>query len=185
MGFLPTGYEAPKASSSYMRFEEGKNRFRVVSDAVFGFEYWTQDNKPVRLKEMPKEAPKDIRDDSAIKHFWAFVVIDRKDLSGVKILEITQGGIMRSMESLLADAEWGDPKGYDLTISRTGKGLETRYETMPNPHKELDKEEKELIKNTKVKLEALFYGENPFDEKWQAPAKIVEPDEVKIEDVPF
>lgn len=193
MAFLPKNYEAPKSASSYMKLEEGNNKFRIVSEAVIGFEYWNENNKPVRLKENPSEKPADIRlnEDGSytIKHFWAFVVIDRNDLSGVKILELTQPGIMRNIEDLINSEDWGNIEDYDITINRKGKGLETRYTVQPSPHKPLTKEEKEMVKNSPVNLEALFYNENPFDKNWEAPAPIPEAtdnsEEVNVKDVPF
>jgi hypothetical protein len=188
MSFLPTNYKAPKAQNNYMRLEEGKNKFRIVSDAIFGFEYWKEDGKPMRLKQAPIEKPKDIRlnDDGSytIKHFWAFSVINRNDLGGViQVLELTQPSIMRNIQDLINSEDWGDPKGYDITIARTGKGLETRYTVQPSPHKELTKEEKDLIKKTTVNLEVLFTGGNPFEDKVKiAP---VDDEEVELKDIPF
>ena len=164
--FLPEGYKAPKADGNYMKFLEGQNKFRIVSPATVGYEYWTDDNKPVRLKEYPQTKPADIRlaDDSSysIKHFWAFSVLDRKD-EKVKILEITQASIMRNIEDLVMNEEWGDPTKYDITVSRTGSGMETRYTVQPSPHKELNAEEKSLVARMEINLEALFKGDNPFD----------------------
>ena len=151
---------------NYMKFEEGQNKFRIVSSAVVGFEYWNNDNKPVRLKEAPKELPKDIRKnkdgESRVKHFWAFVVIDRKD-SRIKICELTQASIMQAIKALVDNSDWGDPKEYDITVSRSGEGLDTKYTVQPSPHKDLTSDEVELINNTKVNLNALFTGENPFE----------------------
>ena len=198
MGFLPKDYEAPKGSSNYLKLEEGQNKFRIVSDAVIGYEYWTDANKPVRLKEHPTTKPTDIRvkDDGSyeVKHFWAFIVLDRKDAK-VKILEITQASIMRNIEELFLNEEWGDPKQYDLNISRTGSGMETRYTVQPSPTKELTKEEKSLVARMEIDLNALFEGENPFDgvkvetgEKTPPQGKSEATDdsgEVKMEDIPF
>jgi len=197
MGFLPKNYEVPKGSGNYLKLEEGQNKFRVVSSAIIGYEYWTSDNKPVRLKEYPQTKPADIRveDNSsyAIKHFWAFVVLDRKDAK-VKILEITQASIMRQIEDLVVNEEWGDPKKYDITISRTGSGMETRYTVQPSPEKPLTAEEKSLVARTEINLNALYSGENPFDgvkvesgEKTPPRGKSESTDdsEVKLEDIPF
>jgi hypothetical protein len=187
MSFLPKGYSAPKTSGSYMKFEEGMNKFRIVTDAVTGFEYWDTNNKPKRLREMPREIPKDIRGDSAIKHFWAFGVINRWN-NQIQILEITQAGIMRDVTALFENPDWGDPKGYDLNIQRTGKGLETKYTTQPSPHKALTPEEQKLIQETKINLENLFYGEDPFG-NFVPPAeeeKIPLPEEeINTNDIPF
>lgn len=172
--FLPKNYEAPKQSSNYFKFEEGPNKFRIVSEAIVGWEYWTNDNKPIRLKENPREIPKDIRADSAIKHFWAFTVLDRKD-GTAKILEITQSTIQRALQALIEDQDWGDPSSYDITITRTGKGLETTYTVQPSPQKPLTKEEQSVVARTEIDLNALFKGESPFEKQ----------DEVVIDSIPF
>lgn len=181
--FLPKGAEAPKENSNYLKLIEGTIRFRVVSPAIYGYEYWTENNKPVRLKEYPKTKPADVRIEKDgsynVKHFWAFSVLDRED-GRVKIFEITQNGVKRAIESLLQDADWGEPTEYDIKITGEGKGLERRYTVNPVPHKPLTAEEKSIVARTEINLEALFTGANPFDEKI---AKMEE--EIKLEDVPF
>lgn len=78
--FLPSDYSIPKSSNGYMKFKKGTNRFRILSHAITGFEYWNKDNKPVRQKTKFDFIPQDIKwnDDgtpSQIRHFWAFVII--------------------------------------------------------------------------------------------------------------
>jgi hypothetical protein len=187
MAFLPPGAEAPKENSNYLKLIEGTIKFRVVSEAIYGYEYWTEDKKPVRLKQYPKEKPADIRVESnstyTIKHFWAFKVLDRED-GKVKIFEITQNGVKRDIEALLQDADWGEPTEYDIKITGEGKGLERRYTVNPVPHKPLTAEEKSLVARTEINLQALFKGENPFDPK----VEIIEPEEEKeitLDSVPF
>jgi hypothetical protein len=175
MSFLPTNFEKPTTNSLYMKFEDGDNRFRIVSPSIFGYEYWTANNKPVRMKKAPTVKPADVRinDDGSysVKPFLAFAVIDRADLGGViKILEITQKSIMADIEHYVTDADWGEPTGYDIVVTRKGKGMETRYTTMPKPATPLTPEEQELIKKTKVNLEALFVNEDPF--KWEGVAEV-------------
>lgn len=178
MSFLPTGAEAPKESGNYLKLIEGSIKFRVVSEAVFGYEYWTNDKKPVRLHENPKTKPTDIRlnDDGSytVKHFWAFKVLDRAD-GTVKIFEITQNGIKRDIESLLQNADWGEPTGYDITIVGVGKGLERRYTVQPSPHKELTADEKSLVARMEIDLNALFDGADPYKKG----------DEINLADIPF
>lgn len=58
-GFLPTGYAVPKAPSDYMKFEDGKNKFRILSAPLMGFMYWTKDKKPVRQAEPFEGTPAD------------------------------------------------------------------------------------------------------------------------------
>jgi len=168
MSFLPKGTKIPESNSNYLKLKEGDNKFRIVSNAVVGYEYWTTEGKPVRLAESPQEKPNDIRmndDDSyTIKYFWAFSVLDR-ETGTVKILEITQKTILGAIDHLINDSEWGDPLGYDITINRTGQKLLTEYTVTPSPHKPLTAEEKSIVARTEIDLNALFKGGNPFNKQ--------------------
>jgi len=183
MSFLPEGYEPPKGSSLYMKFQDGVNKFRAVSNVLVGYEYWSRENKPVRLRQLPETRPADLRQDkdgkdAPIKHFWSFIVIDRAD-NTVKLLMITQSSVMNQINDLLTNEDWGDPKDYDLTVVRKGKDLETKYSTQPSPRKPLSKEEKELVEKSDLDLAKMIFGdrkEEPNEEVDQ---------EVKIEDIPF
>lgn len=178
MAFLEKGYKVPKEKGNYYKFQQGDNQFRIVSDAIAGFEYWNTSGKPVRLAERPSEIPKDIRfeDDSTykIKPFMSFVVIDRED-GAVRIMQITQKGIMETITALYNNPKWGDPKEYDIVVNRQGEGLDTKYSTTPDPKEPLTAEEKSKVSRMEIDLNKLFAGENPFEQK----------SEVKIEDVPF
>ena len=62
--FLPPDYSLPKPPSQYMKWQEGSNKFRVLSDQMItGYEWWTNANKPQRSKEFPKEIPLDLQAD--------------------------------------------------------------------------------------------------------------------------
>jgi hypothetical protein len=72
----------------------------------------------------------DIKENGKVKEFWAFVVFDFAD-SKVKILELTQNTIKDQIFALARDEDFGDPKTYELKITRTGKDLETKYMCKP------------------------------------------------------
>lgn len=150
-GFLPSDYTEPEGD--YMKLQLGENTFRVLSKAVTGFLYWTEDNKPVRAKEDWAITPKDIRMDKGeptpIKHFWVFAVWNNR-AKKVQVLEITQKTIQASMKAYIRNEKWGDPKGYDFTITRTGSGMDTEYVTMANPHSPA------VETTVNVNLEAIF-----------------------------
>lgn len=168
MTFLQQGYEIPKASSNYMKLQKGTNRFRILSSAIVGYEYWNVDNKPIRQRQKPTATPADIRvgDDGGptdFKHFWAFVVWDYSD-SAVKILEITQATIQRAMK-IKIDNRKGDAKSYDFVITRTGDSLSTEYDTDVTDPAPLSQEAEKAYKARPVNLEALFEGKDPFEVK--------------------
>jgi hypothetical protein len=39
----------------------------------------------------------------------------------VQILEITQASIRKALEELEANEDWGDLRGYDITVKREGE----------------------------------------------------------------
>lgn len=160
MTFLKKGYKLPEQESSYMRLEEGDNTFRVLSSAITGWEWWVEvegKRKPMRVKSQ-KEVPVE---HAEAKHFWSFVVFNRNK-EQVQILELTQRTIMTAIERLVANEKWGDPKEYDINVSRSGKELDTSYTTMPEPKEELDEGVVQMYKDMDIKLEALFEGKDPF-----------------------
>lgn len=161
--FLPESYKAP--SKGYLKLQEGDNLFRVLSSAVVGYEYFTEENKPIRSKVPFKSTPgikiKDGKPESP-KHFWAFAVWNYAT-DAVEILQLTQSTIRDAIQNLVQDEDWGNPKGYDIKITRSGSGLSTEYAVSPKPHKEVSPEIKSAYEAKTINLEALFDGKNPFE----------------------
>ena len=149
-----------------MKFEKGDNKFRVLGSAIIGWEWWEDKEdggrKPIRVR-MDQDKP----NDPDVKHFWAFPVWNYQD-ERFQILEITQKGIQKSLKTLAQNPKWGDPKEYDIIVTRTGDGMDTEYQTVPDPKEKLNPN----IKIISINLEALYDGEDPFAE-------------VDIEDIPM
>jgi hypothetical protein len=95
---------------------------------------------------------------------FASAVLYRNKATKVNEVKSFQFGwtIQKAMRALYRDDEWGDPEGYDVEISRTGAGKETKYAVVPKPKKALSADELELIESTPVDLVAL-YVENKKD----------------------
>src|SRR4051794_15674000 len=115
--FLPDGYETPETPSNYMELSEGLNSLRVLSPAVVGYEWWTEDTdgqrKPVRVHteaEVPEEYQNTADRRQRARHFWAFVVYNY-DVKAVQLLIVRQQTIMGAMEALIRNPKWGDPRG--------------------------------------------------------------------------
>jgi len=141
--FLPENYEIPSSGGNYYKLEQGENRFRILASPLMGNEYWNHENKPVRRPTGIRIIITDIREEKdgslgRVKHFWAMPVWDYKSES-VKILQITQKSILTAIKELAKDEDWGTPLNYDLSITRTGEGLETEYNVKPKPAKFLEK----------------------------------------------
>lgn len=172
MSFIPEGYKVPKSSSNYMKFELGDNHFRILSkNAVLGWIDWV-DKKPVRTRYTTIK-PEPVDPKKPVKHFWAFIVWDYKEADAdkkIKILEITQAGIQNFITNLTLDEDWGDPISYDLVIKRQGEGLETSYDCMAKPPKPLSPEIAKRFSESKIDLQQLFVGGDPFKADGEAPA---------------
>lgn len=171
--FLPDGYEPPKGSSGYMKFEKGVNKFLILGSALVGWEYWSLEDKPVRVAELPEHNPADIRvgDDGQpekIKHFWAFPVWNYED-ERVQVLELTQSTIRREISALVDNDEWGTPVlTYAITVSREGEKLTTKYTVTPSPAKDIPVEILDAWKEAQDKgfdVSRLMDGGNPFTDE--------------------
>lgn len=165
-GFLPEGYAVPKSGGQYMKFKDGANKFRVLGSPVLGYVYWNKENKPVRLRKQTAGLPLDIRENEdgtfdRIKHFWAIPVWNYSE-GAVQIVEVTQATIQAAITDLVQTEDWGDPRGYDITINRKGEKLNTEYTVQPSPHKPLDPKIQAEFEAKTLNLEALFDGGDPF-----------------------
>jgi hypothetical protein len=166
--FLPEGYDKIPSTGRYMRLQEGKNALRILGSAIVGYEYWNTAGKPVRLRERPSARPADIRTEKdgkeSVKHFWAFPVWNYAEKS-VQVLEVTQSTIQNGIKSLVDDENWGDPKAYDISITKSGDGLNTEYSVLGIPPKPLDQTVLQEYESNPVNLAALYDGGDPFAPK--------------------
>jgi len=169
--FMDDKYEVPQKGSNYMKFEKGKNRFRMLSLGILGYEGWKEEkdetgkkvNRPVRVPMDEAINVDDVDDESKIKHFWAMPVANRKD-NTIQILEITQKGIQKSIKSLTQSPDWGSPLNYDIEVTKTGDGMDTEYSVNPTPKKKIDEDIAKEFKGMNINLNALYTGDDPFAE---------------------
>jgi hypothetical protein len=173
--FLPEGYDKIPSTNRYTKLQEGKNVIRVLRSAIVGWVYWNTAGKPVRLKERPSGRPLDIRteDDGkeSVKHFWAFPIWNYNEKM-VQVLEVTQKQIMSGIKNLVDDENWGDPKNYDIMITRSGSGFDTEYVTQGIPPKPVDPAILENYAKSPVNLPALYQGGDPFAATPSAPEAV-------------
>lgn len=157
--FLPPEAQEPKSKSNYtMPLDEGQHRLRVLSSAVVGYEEWQTDGeKKISIRYKVGEEPPFGKDGKEPKYFWAFVVWNYEQ-ERVQIMSVTQKTIRTAIQALVDNEAWGDPKEYDIVITRTGKDLNnTEYAVVANPHTEVP-----AIENKDIDLDIWFKGEDPF-----------------------
>lgn len=162
---FPSNYTPPESGSEgggkYTKIKENEPvKLRILSEAITGYVYWTTENKPVR-SELHFSSTPNIREDSKPKHFWAFKIWNYST-EQIEIWEISQASIRDALWAYWKDDEYGDLRGFPLKITRTGKGLETKYQVIAGQIKPLDEAIAIASANTLVNLHALYDGSNPF-----------------------
>lgn len=164
MNFLPADYKSPILSNNYLKMNDGENRIRILSQPIMGWEDW-KDNKPVRytLNEKPIQS---IDKEKPIKYFWAFIIYNVIE-NQIQIMQVTQNTIIKSIESLCKDVDWGNPYHYDIKIRKSGKGMETQYVTSPVPHKPIDPIVIDMFHAKPCNLQAMFTANDPFSLEWK------------------
>jgi len=169
--WLPEGYEPPSAGGIYFKPQIGENRVRILGDflnphtAIMGYIGWTTnldgERKPVRGNMNHFYEVKEKGDDDP-KHFWNLTVWDYS-ANAVKVWEITQSTIQQAITDLSKKESWGDPRYYDISITRKGEKLDTTYNIIPeNPKGDPAKEVIDAAKEASIDLRELFKGGVPF-----------------------
>lgn len=175
-------YKPKSGGDLYLKLKDGDSvKLRIASEpAIFTNEFPQQDGS-VKITER-----------------FAWVVFNRNENKA----QVYAAG--KSVYGQIADLvdEWGDPQEFDVTIKRSGEGLETKYGVVPSPKSvDLTKEELaevkavDLLKATGGRWLADFANDGEMPEpRSKAPEKdptepeITDKDmqeEISLDDIPF
>ncbi len=171
-------FEEPERYGDYAKFKEGQNTFRILSEGIFGVEYWTEtfDQESGKVKNKPTRLP--ITEASSLdnddwSYFYAFFVWNYT-AQKIQILSTTKRGIVKGLKILVDNQRWGNITEYDICINKRqtkqddAKSVE--YTVTPEPKTDLDPEIYEKWENSKFNrnvLYMLFVGLDPFEIKRQ------------------
>lgn len=83
----------------------------------------------LRFLDIPVVFDSEYQGKTSTKYAW---LVYNHDESKVQIY---QGGatIYNALNDLIQDSDWGDPKEYDVKVSRNGVGKETKYALVASP----------------------------------------------------
>lgn len=177
MTFLPPDYKLPKRPSSYMSLETGDNKFRVLSEAVMGYELWVN-KKAVRRSQDNFSIEERLGADIDVytkslkvpQYFWAFAVWNYTE-KRVQVLQISKKTIFEAFMGILT--AWGDPKEYDITITKKGEKKDTTYLVLPNKPEKLAEEIQQVTREIMFNPESFLEGKEPFSKIAASPSKPV------------
>lgn len=171
MSLFRDNFELEKKTGGYMKLQKGENKLRILSQFIGGWEEWDESRKPIRYRERPET----IR--QGLKQFAAAIVWNYQE-GKIQILEITQASIIRQLQALSDDKDWGPVFFYDVKIIRTGEDMLTKYQVNPLPAKPLDPDIKKAFYEKRINLDALYKGDDPFGQ-WPHYTEGVFEDEAK------
>jgi hypothetical protein len=190
---LPKGYqkeekpELPKQFTMlYLKEDPSKVKLRVLSDFIQGKEvFGEKDGKPFpyRFKvgeKIPVTCIGTNRfngEPNQVKGFLAAIVWSYTN-NQVEILCAVNNDIKDGLVDLENNDDWGDLKGYDITISRKGQKKDTRYSVVPSGMKPFS----QVVDISGIDLEALYSGENPFKNFKRVVVKESQEDPVESEE---
>lgn len=156
--FLPSGYELPKPTSSYLELEEGDTRIRILSPATIGWEAWIDG---VAHRAEGEDCPFDESEvdtgkfGPSLQHFWAFLVWN-DTLKKIQIWQVKQRGILTGLWNLLQQEEWGDPREYGIIVTKTVTKAKNEYKVVGVPPKALSEQVKKAMAETTLTLDKVF-----------------------------
>jgi len=99
-------------------------------------------------------------DKPSINNGFAWLVINRKE-NCVQVWEVFQKGILQSLQKFAKIK--GSLQGYDITLTREGAGLGTRWSVIALDSSLLSKKDKELVDESGMKLADIFNKETVND----------------------
>ena len=136
----------------FMKLQQGMNRIRIVANPARISIHWADDIEGKKHKILcpGKEhggCPICQEIGEKPRTRYMLLVLDRAD-GVIKQLEVGQM-IMKDIQTLAMDADFGDPTKYDIKIQKDGQMRDTRYHVMPAPSKTpLTAAEQELVNKT-------------------------------------
>ena len=135
----------PKESiSQWLKLEEGTTTIRVLSHSYhFDSHYIKSENKSYDCAGNAQTCQYS-QSGSRPRGRWAYVVLVRGDEITWKVSELGWS-IFETVLQLAKDPDYGDPRNYDLKITRKGSGRETSYTVIPGKAGKLPKAETDLL----------------------------------------
>lgn len=171
---LDPDFKEPPRYGDYTVIELGDNRLRILSEGIFGVEYWTKITDPESRQVKNKPTRRPIAEIPTLEtpdwsYFQAFFVWNYKARK-IQIFSTTKRGIVKGLKKAINSEKWGDITKYDISIGKDQKNsngaIRVEYSVTPEPPTVLDPEIAEKWKKSNFNHHALymlFEGLDPFE----------------------
>jgi hypothetical protein len=168
-------YKEPQPQSQYFKMkEEGSYLVRILTPKDQVIAYWVDFSQKEdgsyskNIYPYQEDGQKPTEASQEAKLNWALAIFN-KDTNQVQIWEIPQKSIKNFLLSIVRGKIKNDYTKFDIQITKTGKGIDTEYSLLTGDTELLNKEELEIVKNTKFNLNLMEKGENPFEVEKKEP----------------
>jgi hypothetical protein len=183
----------PKPSKSagklpFIKWEEGQNRIRIISEPEERYTHFIQDES----KSVECQGRDCVYCQSEVKrsHDYYFLAIDRQEQldnknpdgtpadPSVKLCRFAPGLYGEYFDiSQNPDWEFDSVPGFDMVVTRNGKGLNTKYTLTPCPAKALSERDTAAINASKSikEMVAELFPKSDSQASWQ----------ISVSDLPF
>ena len=137
----------PGKGGSFMRLEEGDNVVRVITSPYQFYIHWTKDesNQSCKVRCAMENCPVCQRGENASARWFIGVLNKKGDKAVPSLLEISLQ-VYSQIKALKNKKNWGDPRAYDISITRKPKGSQPLYVVTPEPKAACSDEEKKMAK---------------------------------------
>jgi hypothetical protein len=169
------GFSEPIKYGDYFKIEEGDNLIRILTPAIIGVEWWTEelDKESGKIKKKPNRLPLDLALSDCPVIDWSYFnacYVWNYKAQKVQILSTTKRGIINGIKNLINKPKWGEITDYDIIITKTLKTpndpKSAEYSVTPEPKTLLEAEINQKWEQSKQNykyLTLLYQGLDPFE----------------------
>lgn len=167
-------FDPSKGSSVYtmQNLDSGDSfKLRVMTEIINGWSLWTEEDGKAQLIRAEEKEQIDPKNASINPHtgkknkpkeFIACIVYNY-ETEQFEVFETDKSSIYTPLYDFEHDGDLGDLREYDIKLSKTGQGKETRYSVLPLGKSKVKKEIQEQFNELEYNLHALYDGENPME----------------------
>jgi hypothetical protein len=169
------GFSEPIKFGDYLKIEEGDNLVRILTPAIIGIEWWTEelDKESGKIKKRPNRLPLDLALSDCPVIDWSYFnacYVWNYKAQKVQILSTTKRGIINGIKNLINKPKWGEITDYDINITKTLKTpndpKSAEYSVTPEPKTMLEDEvltKWQQSSQCYEYLTLLYQGLDPFE----------------------
>ncbi len=139
-------YNPPEAESPWIKFLEGTTTIRILSHSINWKSHYIRSEKKSHTCTGDISTCEWCQKGDQPKGRWAYLILNRSNKE-IRVMEIGWS-IFGTILQCAKDSDYGDPRKYDLKITRKGTGLETEYQVIPGKETKFTEEEEKVLKTS-------------------------------------